>query len=490
MLESYLYSLRIEKHFLAAYLKYPNLYPEVDNLISEYDFYQDVHSTIYCVSRNCYRKGEKFDKVLLAQKIKDLGINFKDDINIFDYIDNLYFSQITYDAALKTTQELIGFRIKRELHETAIKIQQAIKNNGSDPQKLIEECDRIYNEKISQYEFKQPEDVLKNAIEIVEERGNNPIEEIGLITPFKEFNRLYGGLRPGNIYAFVSRPKHGKSTLLNDLALNCCIINKDCKALVLDTEMNTIDIKFRNISAITQIPSWYLETGNYKKNNEFYKKFIENKEKIKKFQNYVSHMNVSGKPIDEVLSIIKRWYYKTVGRGNQAIIVYDYIKITGESEYNKQEYQILGDKINKIKEISLELNIPILTACQLNRSAEEGIDDSRSIAQSDRLQWFGSFVGIFRRKTLDEITEDGLEFGTHKLIELAARFHGKDSKGHFNRIKIKDHHTGKIKYVDNYINYKVNNFFVEEKGSLRDIIDNHNQIHQLKDSDNNDGHLI
>src|SRR6267378_3248121 len=115
----YLFSLRLERHFISGYLRFPNVYPEVDNILTENDFYQPVHCTIYCVSRNLYRKNEKFDKVTLAQNIKNLNINFKDDINIFDYIDDLYFSQITEEATLKTAQELIAFRIKREIHETA-----------------------------------------------------------------------------------------------------------------------------------------------------------------------------------------------------------------------------------------------------------------------------------------------------------------------------------------------------------------------------------
>ena len=53
------------------------------NDISEKDFYSDVHSTVYCVIRDCLNKGQKPDKVLLADKIKNLGISFKDDINIY-----------------------------------------------------------------------------------------------------------------------------------------------------------------------------------------------------------------------------------------------------------------------------------------------------------------------------------------------------------------------------------------------------------------------
>lgn len=497
MIDSHLFSIRVEKHFLSGYLKFPNIYPEVDNMVTEYDFYHEIHSTIYCIARNCYRKNEPFDKIILGQKIKNLNINFKDDINIFDYIDDLYFSQITQDATLKTAKELISFRIKREIHETATKIQEAIKKHGHDIEKIIQECDAIYNEKISQYEFtKQPEDLFEGIAEIIEERAASPREEAGLITPFKEFNRLYGGIRMGNVYAIVSRMGEGKTTILDDLSLRTSYINKGVRTLILDTEMDTIDIKFRCASAVTQIPLWFLETGQYYKYNDYVDLYNKNKPEFKKFEKLVDHLNVSMKPIDEIISIIKRWYYKKVGRGNPAIIVYDYVKLTGEMEKNKQEYQLIGDKVNKLKEISLELNCAILTACQANRSGVAGkekeiIDDSSIIAQSDRLAWFATFVAIFRRKTTDEITEDGLKFGTHKLIPLKTRFQGKDAAGHHDLVKIKDPHSQKIKWVNNFLNFGVKNFKIEEIGSLRDIINDHNQIHELKDKNKkDDGTLI
>ena len=156
-------------------------------------------------------------------------------------------------------------------------------------------------------------------------------------------------------------------------------------------------MKFRIASSITGIPVWHLETGNWKKNIQLYNKFQETKDQIKIIQNQVDHLQVSGKPIEEVISIVKRWYFSKVGRGNPCVVIYDYIKLTGESDKNKQEYQLIGEKVNALKELSLELNIPILTACQLNRSAENGVDDSSAISQSDRLQWFASFVAIFRQ---------------------------------------------------------------------------------------------
>jgi len=485
-----IYSLQVEKYVLSGLIRHPTSFADVESFISDSDFVNEVHYTIFCVFKETFNKGEQIDKVLISQKCKNLGITFKDQsIDIFNYGNSICLIPTSQPGLAEGAKELLKLRIRREIEQTGDDIKKFANSCAEKPiEEIITESDKIYNNKICAYaaENNKPEDITANVIEIIEERGNNPIQDTGLVTPYPNFNRLYGGIRPGNIYAWVSRPKHGKSTILNDLAIKVTSMNKGCRALVLDTEMSTIDMKFRIASSITGIPVWHLETGNWKKNANLFQKFEESKSKIKALSNQVDHLQVAGKPIEEVASIVKRWYFSKVGRGNQCVIIYDYIKLTGESDKNKQEYQLIGDKVNALKELCLELNVPILTACQLNRSAENGVDDSSAISQSDRLQWYASFVAIFRRKSVEEIADDGIEFGSHKLIPLATRFQGKDSAGHHDLVRIKE--GKKIKYAPNYISFNINNFNVEETGTLEDIISAKSLRPELDDS--GDGEVL
>ena len=485
-----IYSLQVEKYVLSGLIRHPTSFADVESFISDSDFVNEVHYTIFCVFKETFNKGEQIDKVLISQKCKNLGITFKDQsIDIFNYVNSICLIPTSQPGLAEGAKELLKLRIRREIEQTGDDIKKFANSCAEKPiEEIITESDKIYNNKICAYaaENNKPEDITANVIEIIEERGNNPIQDTGLVTPYPNFNRLYGGIRPGNIYAWVSRPKHGKSTILNDLAIKVTSMNKGCRALVLDTEMSTIDMKFRIASSITGIPVWHLETGNWKKNVNLFNKFEESKNKIKGLSNQVDHLQVAGKPIEEVASIVKRWYFSKVGRGNQCVIVYDYIKLTGESDKNKQEYQLIGDKVNALKELCLELNVPILTACQLNRSAENGVDDSSAISQSDRLQWYASFVAIFRRKSVEEIADDGIEFGSHKLIPLATHFQGKDSAGHHDLVRIKE--GKKIKYAPNYISFNINNFNVEETGTLEDILSAKSLRPELNDS--GDGEVL
>ena len=500
---SQIYSLRIEKHVLGGVINHPSCFFELDGHITYEDFYSEVHSVTFKVIRSMLLEGEydngKLDPVLISQKIHNLGISFKDDIDIFSYVKSIAFSQITKKHTIESAKELKKLKVRRDTEETGKEIiSYARKTGETNLTDFITGADKIYSEKVYEYTGEaEPSNLFEDLEALIEERGTQPNSDPGLLTPYEEFNRLYGGLRPGNLYAIASRPGQGKTTWINDMLFKTSVKNS-VPALILDTEMSKEEMQFRMAASISKVPVWFLETGNWRKNKEMISKVRDAFEQIKKFD--YTHFHVGNKDIDQVCNTVKRWYYKNVGRGNPCIIGYDYVKLTGEKvDRNWAEYQAIGDKIDKLKKLSEELACPIITAMQLNRQGEshnrsgnQVVDDSSVISLSDRLQWFASYVAIFRRKTLDEIALDGEEFGTHKLVTIKSRFQGRDAAGHQDLVRrvVED---GSERYVYNYLNFNVDNFDCSEMGSLQTIVQAQREQHILDDqnpSDDDDGELI
>ena len=491
-----IYSNQVEGHVLGGLLKHPDVLPEVDSFVNAADFYNDVHQTVYCILRESILNGEKVDKVLVATKISNLGISSKDDIDIYDYINTLSYTAITREAVVGSCKELVKVRIRRELSETADRIKEHVTNSSNkDLDSIIASTDAIYSEKVSSYSFEDdPQNVFDDLEFKIEERGNNPTDDTGLATTYNEFNRLFGGLRDGNIYAIVSRPAQGKTTFINELCLGAAIKN-DVPVLVLDTEMTTEEIQFRMAAAKTGVPLWFLETGKWRSDEKMMQKVRDYFQELKKHKYY--HYHVRNKTTDEVCAMIRRWHMKYVGRGNKCVIAYDYVKLTGERvDKNWAEHQAIGEKIDKLKRIAEEISAPLITAMQMNRSGESFnrnstslVDDSSAIALSDRLQWFATFVAIFRRKTTDEIALDGERFGTHKLIPLKTRFQGRDAAGHQDLIRrrvvesVNGRESDSEKLVNNFLNFRVENFKVQEEGSLQDIITHSQQSFNIQGGD-------
>lgn len=490
-----LFSLQIERHTIASLLKHPQIFPDIDLFLSEDDFVNNSHRTIYCVIKSLLSQGEKLDKVIVAQKIKNLGVTFKEDLDIFDYLDSLSSSQITEKAGINACKELVKLRVRREICGASDKIKAYVLENGNASiDEIIANSDKIYNDQISSYHIEEePRDLFDGLLELINERANNPQDDVGLLTPYEEFNQLFGGLRSGNgIYSIASRPGGGKSTFLINMACGVTLCNENTIALYLDTEMRRDVSQFRMASVISQVPMWFLETGNWKRKQEFVDKLKVSVPEFDRFKNKVFHLKVGNRPIEEICSISRRWFYKNIGRnsGKKLFLIYDYIKYTGEKVSNNwAEHQILGEKVNRLNDLSEQLSCPIFVAIQLNRSAEDGRDDSAAISASDRLQHFACFTSIFRKKRLDEIEDEGLEFGSHKLIPLKTRFQGKQAAGQHNLVNIS---VGKEKpkYKEQFINYDINEFRVTEKGTLKDIMATKREQYDLsKEVNETDGIL-
>lgn len=351
----------------------------------------------------------------------------------------------------------------------------------------VAEVDAIYGEQMNAFEIENEPVLLFNDIhEMVEERGNNPLEEVGLATPYPEFNRLYGGLRRKNLYIIASRAKSGKTTWLDETCAEISRMHK-IPVLILDTEMSTEEIRYRVAAAKTGVGLWHLKTGNWRRNDSSIEQVRTNLPGIA--QNYkVYHMAIGNKSLAKISSLVRRWYLKVVGRGNDCLVCLDYIKMVDPESKNRQEYQEMGDKVDLMKKLAEELDCPILTAVQSNRDgvtgardASEIIDDERSIGISDRVTWYASGVWILRRRTPDEVALDTPESGTHKLIEVVVREQGRDAGGHLDFI-LRRFPDGKQRYVKNFINFNISNFGVTERGSLRDTIARQNSQFHVEDA--------
>ena len=465
------YSQDLEQQVLGGIIKHQQIYSEIASFLSEEDFAYDINKIIFSIVKSALDNKQEIDKVIITSRLKNLGVSFKDNIDPYEYINGLSLVQGTERSIIQATKDLKTVTCKRNFVEVCDKIKKSlVKGNNMEYDDVVSFVDKeFYSKMNSWYSAGDAVDMFETMQARVEELGNNPVDDMGLLTPYPYYNNRYGGFRNGNVYVFCARPKQGKTTFLNYTAFQMSNVISKIPCLILDTEMQTDEVQERMLASISGVPTWYITTGNWRKVPEYTTK-IRAAWKIIKENNYkLHHEYVINTPIEQVVNKIKRWYYTKVGRGNQCMIVYDYIKITGEglSEHNK-EHQVIGEKVNTLKSlIGKEVKAPLITACQINRSGDnrrEARDDASVVASSDRVLWFASQVSIFRRKTPDELTTETGTFGTHKLINIESRWQGKNAAGHLDYVKDLE---GNV--VNNFTNFTVENFQVKENADAAEM---------------------
>ena len=356
---------------------------------------------------------------------------------------------------------------------------------------IVETADHIYNSKINLFEIGNdtPENIYEDMEYLIEDRGNNPIKEFGMMGPHKKVNDIYGSLlRPGNITVVVARSGVGKTQFCMDYATKVAL-KYDVPVLHFDNgEMSKEELIMRQCAAHSGVPMHLLESGNWRKaGNDVVSKVRSVWPKIKDLKFY--YYNVGGMDVDSMINTLKRFYYSKVGRGNKMVFSFDYIKTSNTPSGNKSEWQIVGDMVDKFKRcIQKEIlddgepTIPMITSVQSNRSgittnrnSQNIVDDESIVSLSDRITQFCSHMFILRRKTEDEIQEEGPRFGTHKMVSVKYRSLGRDVAGATEAVLVGD------TLRKNFINLDFNNFNITERGDLRDIVEHRERGLQLDD---------
>ena len=480
------YSLEIEKQVLAAFIQKPKVLINFIHLISESDFYDAslLHRTLFAVLKKSCQQDETIDDIVLVQRIKDLGIKFEEDLSLVDYVRSLSMRKIHSEEKIESAiKELKKYSVRREITSTAKKISDSMKGMSPDTSylKIIESADKIYNDKINLFEVGDdiPSNIYEEMEDFIEDRGNNPIDEFGMMGPHPKINDIYGSLlRPGNITVIVARSGVGKTQFCMHYATQVSA-KYDVPVLHFDNgEMSKEELIIRQCASISGVASHLLESGKWRQAGpEVVSKVRSVWSKVKKLQFY--YYNVGGMDVDSMINTLKRFYYSKVGRGNKMVFSFDYIKTSSENGGNKSEWQTVGEMVDKFKkciqkEILEDGNpvIPMITSVQSNRSgittnrqSANIIDDESIVSLSDRITQFCSHMFILRQKTNDEVAEEGNQFGTHKLINVKSRHLGKDIAGAVEPVQVDDN------LRKNFVNLSFMNFNITECGDLRDIVD-------------------
>lgn len=483
-----MHSFELEKQLLAGLINHPDSFIEISSFVNEDDFFNEnsqVNRTIFSILKCAIEGGSQIDYVMLAERASVLGISFEDNINIADYIQALSLRKTSQSSIISVARDLKTLSARRQVSNSAHKVAKRMQKASPEESfsELIAAADKIYNETMNLYDNSSghPEDLFENMEALIEERGNNPVEEYGLIGPHKRLHELYGSLlRPGNITTITARSGVGKTQFCIDFCLKASQSNGGIPLLHFDNgEMSKEELQGRLCSSMSGVPLHLIETGKWRNTDQSTVDKVRSVwPKIKNLN--LHYYNVAGMSVDQMINLIKRFYYSKVGRGNLMIFNYDYIKTTSENLNNKMEWQVVGEMVDKFKRLVQkeilfdgEPMIAMMTSVQSNRSGitnnrrpENIVEDESIVSLSDRITQFSSHLFSLRQKSHEEMLESP-DFGTHKLTCFKHRHLGSEYMRAIQPVRMADETTLSKNCI--YLNF--HNFNISEVGDLQDLVD-------------------
>ena len=483
----------IERYCVAAVLRFPNLLADVGFVIKEEAFKSKLNRTIYSSCFSSYQKQEEIDGLMLASKIKGAGITFEElDGDILDYITDLKDIQINEAGGKSFFKDLGKLHLLRKYYSLGELVKVKAKEMvGKDMSEILSTMDGVLGSldpNISGLFNNEFINIYEGLAEKIELLGNSPKQEVGYMGPFKRVNEIYGSLlRPGNITLIAARSGVGK-TNLGSYYLNYIGYTYGIPVLHIDAgEMLAEELQFRNASMLTggKASVYHIEHGSWRQNPELEKTVRESFSKYEKLKYY--YRNIGGMSPDEIISMIRRFYYSVVGRGKPFVIHYDYLKPPNDPNNKSPQWERMGVFMQKLKTlITTEIPVPVWTSVQQNRKGimgykedEEVNDTEDTVSISDSITAQASHLWILRRKTKRELISQP-KLGNFLFKNVGKKRHlGKDADAALNMVRMSD---GSLQ--ENYIHLDCQSFVFKEMG---DLATTHDKIGIIKPpKDNND----
>lgn len=455
-------SLDFERVFLASIIKNPVVIPDYLDHLSDELFHADIHRIICGAVRNQYKEKKTVDPIILSDYLSNIGVRTCEEHDIPDYIQSITSrSAVGGDKIRLYFVDLMKYKIARSAIRQCIEAQNQIqKNINSSVGEIIAIAEKCLTKAVTaaiEDEY-TPVDIYDGLDEFVENLSEQ-INTGGILTPFKTWNRWWGGLTEGDLTVIAAPPKTGKSTILNYIADSAfCKYNsdKEIKVLILDTELETHRVRTRKVSALSGVNESYIKNGSWTKNEELTDKVQGQFSTINRRIGKVKHLYVANVPMPKICSIVKRWRATDTNPDDLCLVVYDYLKITGESvNDSNKEYQVIGEKCDALKHLMSEVRAAGIAAVQTN--------SDHDVAMSQRIKWFASNIYMFRKKRPEELAEHGEKWGTHVLYPFCLRNQGPDWE---NEEYVKEQKQGGVTWTTNQLFIESKNFNLKECGTL------------------------
>jgi len=372
------------------------------------DFLYPQHRLIFSIMGMLANKGaEKFDVAMITTKADAEGVlGSIDGIDYVQSISNMDLSKSNFEIYFNNVMEASRkHKLHSVLSENITRVVDNAKEGDSSIDLISAVETNIFDMTLAGKAVDEPRNLADGLVELIESRRNNVIQMSGIPTCYPILDKQIDGMVPGTLLIVAARKKMGKSALLTNIA--CQVAYKSMRnlpVLYIDTEMTFNEWRDRAIALMSDVEERVVKHGGY--TDEQYNKITAATKIIERGKLY--HEYMPGYSVDRLVALYKKYKIKE----NIGLIIFDYLKEPDSSSVDRQrkEYQILGDVTSKLKDLAGELDIPALTAVQLNRSGD--------VADSDRIARYGDIVAFWQTRTKEELEEGGdfKNVGTHKLV--------------------------------------------------------------------------
>ena len=342
-------SLKAERNIIGSLLTRTECLDEIANLLSPEMFSSDLYGKAYYEATQRIPKGMSYDVPTLIQILQDGEYSQK---VVAEEIRSCMLETET-SATVKSyarilADEYAAERMSALSHELLFQ-PNTIRHD-------IEMIKSVIDDVIT------PEDYsLKSLAKITEENKDHYFRDEGgkkILTGLRNLDEIIGGFDGGDMVIIGARPAVGKSAFAMQLAMHLC--EENLKVGYFNLEMQEKQIYERFVAAKSGI-----EITRIRRATRYLEGEKEAFDKANEYLSNVDHILIStgSKKMGQIRAECR-------GQGFDVIII-DYLQLVrSDGRYRGNRYAEVGEISHSAKAMAMDLNIPVIALCQLNRGSE------------------------------------------------------------------------------------------------------------------------
>jgi len=320
--------------------------------IDESDFFLQKHKQIVNAILNLKSRKEEINLISIKNSINGNNTEILKYISII--AESKFGSSIDY-----AYKELKRLSKKRKLLELSNKLKTEIENEKEIEiyiEKVIKELNEINREGQKEKTFL---DMVCETADIIEKKRIQGTEyDYKYFTGIFDLDKTTNGLHEEELTIIGARPGVGKTTFALQIAHY--IATKGTTVGIISLEMSENQIIQKLISKVSNVNSNKLRTGDLDKLEQ---------EKVAIAEGKISDLPIFINTRVRSIQEIETYARMLKNKNNLGLLVIDYIQlIKNKNKFNSREQEV-ADISRTLKLLSLELKIPIIGLCQLNRNA-------------------------------------------------------------------------------------------------------------------------
>lgn len=356
----------IEKAFLSCVIQNPKeiLMKCIDSINSAY-FFIASHKVMFKCIVDMYRNDEEINLISITASLHEAEqLDKVGGAAIITEIATYVPTAVNYDY---WQEELTRYFALRKIYNAADQAKDLVFTNDARPQEIVSTFDQKLNAIKKIYyssEVAQPiSSFVAEYIEYMEDNYNHPGKLRGLSYGVQELDNITNGIKPGELIVIGARTSIGKTALMLNIACNMAF-DQQIPFGFFSLEMPENQILTRVASYLSGVSLHSISTGFLSKGD--LQQIAKATDAICREKIYLdcSGRMTSANVRARSIAMLHKYQIKC--------IFVDYVQLLKSSDGKHTDYQRVSEVSKDLKQLALELNIPVVTAAQLNRGAESG----------------------------------------------------------------------------------------------------------------------